>query len=76
MAKGAGKGPFWQKEQHFQRYEAASHTLGKMERVWQMQLCIRVGQILRGLESLVFSVRALRSQGRAYAKGGRITFAR
>lgn len=38
MAKGAGKGTFWQKEQHFQRYEAASHTLGKMERVWQMQL--------------------------------------
>lgn len=30
---------------------------------------------MKGLENLVFSVRALGSQGRAYAKGGRITFA-
>lgn len=55
--------------------EGTAHTrcaLWKVEAAWQMQLNTRPGQNLRGLESLVFSLRALGNKGRAYAEGDMI----
>lgn len=49
--------------------------LGEITTALQMQLDMRVGQNLRDLETLVFSLRALGSQGRAYQEGDMIRFA-